>query len=71
MEPTETPLIPSWQRWPPNCCETCVGWKQNSQYTGECTQNLSVNCGDITDSRFRCQDFQRKPDAIPPRPPVQ
>jgi hypothetical protein len=54
---------PSWQQWPPNCCETCVGWQKTNQHVGRCIQNLSVNCGDITDSRFRCQDFVRKDQA--------
>jgi len=54
---------PSWQRWPPNCCETCVGpWKADtgSQWYGECQNAGSLNYGEKTDARFRCQDFQRR-----------
>lgn len=61
-------LIPSWQRWPPNCCQTCTGWSRikdidgiNSEWIGRCNQS-SINAGDITDARFRCQDFKRKSD---------
>jgi len=53
-------MKPSWQQWPPNCCETCKGWERTGDHVGRCNQNLSVNCGDATDSRFRCQDFERK-----------
>jgi hypothetical protein len=56
--------VPSWLRWPPNCCETCTGWARNksSEWTGRCNQSGSINSGDITDARFRCQDFIRKPE---------
>lgn len=59
-----TERSPSWLQWPPNCCETCVGWNRHGEYIGRCSQNLSVNCGDITDSRFRCQDFVRKQEGV-------
>lgn len=56
---------PSWLRWPPNCCETCTGpWTrtQRSEFEGECGKASSLNYGEKTDARFRCQDFVRKPD---------
>jgi len=58
---TDVPNVPSWMRWPPNCCETCTGWSKlpNETYVGRCNQS-SINSGDITDARFRCQDFKRK-----------
>lgn len=56
-----SPIRPSWLRWPPNCCETCLGWSKEGEHYGRCTHSI-VNSGDLTDSRFRCQDFQRKPD---------
>lgn len=52
--------LPSWLKWPPNCCETCVGWQKIEEWIGTCCQSLSINCGDVTDARFRCQDFKRK-----------
>lgn len=53
--------IPSWQKWPPNCCETCIGpWKKDGEWNGECQNAKSLNYGEKTDARFRCQDFQRK-----------
>jgi hypothetical protein len=57
------PPLPSWLRWPPNCCETCTGWQQFTHYEGRCEQPNSINSPNITDSRFRCPDFIRKPDA--------
>lgn len=56
-----TPL-PSWQRWPPNCCESCTGWEklENEQWVGRCASSVSLDCGDKTDSRYRCPSFQRK-----------
>jgi hypothetical protein len=54
---------PSWLKWPPNCCETCTGpWKKIEHWFGECLKADSLNYGEKTDSRFRCQDFQRKSD---------
>jgi hypothetical protein len=62
---------PSWQKWPPNCCETCTGpWESSSAFggwEGTCGKASSVNYGDKTDARFRCQDFERKADAQPRR----
>lgn len=58
--------LPSWLRWPPNCCETCVGpWHrtERSQYEGTCGNANSLNYGERTDARFRCQDFVRRTDA--------
>jgi hypothetical protein len=52
---------PSWEQWPPNCCETCTGWSRDNdtEYEGIC--NLSpIYSGDRTDSRFRCKSFKRK-----------
>lgn len=54
---------PSWLRWPPNCCETCTGpWlkDKDSEWSGHCGNAASLNYGEQTDARFRCQDFQRK-----------
>lgn len=56
--------VPSWLRWPPNCCETCAGpWVQEGEWNGRCGNAASLNYGDPTDARFRCQDFVRKPDS--------
>ena len=55
---------PSWQRWPPNGCETCRGpWRKLGDWNGVCENSGSLNYGEQTDARFRCQDFARKPDA--------
>lgn len=55
-------LVPSWLRWPPNCCETCIGWSQDKyqEYYGVCCSSDSVEAGTHTDSRFRCPAFKRK-----------
>ena len=54
-------VIPSWLRWPPNCCETCTGpWKKKDEWTGTCEKADSLEYGLVTDSRFRCPSFQRK-----------
>lgn len=66
MEPAQGTIVPSWLRWPPNCCETCTGWSKELEWFGTCNQSGSVNCGDKTDARFRCQDFIRKPDEPTP-----
>lgn len=52
--------LPSWLRWPPNCCETCVSWQPTVATNGRCDNPTSTHEGDTTDSRFRCQDFYRK-----------
>lgn len=53
--------IPSWMRWPPNCCETCVNWRQNTgdRWVGVCKANL-LELEDETDARFRCPSFVRR-----------
>ena len=51
---------PSWQQWPPNCCETCVSWERKGDWEGECNNLASTQVNSMTDSRFRCQDFKRK-----------
>lgn len=57
--------IPSWLRWPPNCCETCVGWKADAadRWIGTCNKAESLELSARTDARFRCPSFQRRPDA--------
>lgn len=63
MEPTKEPLnLPSWLRWPPNCCETCEHWRRRDYYIGLCDSPISTHVSTVTDLRFRCQDFHRKPD---------
>jgi hypothetical protein len=56
--------VPSWKRWPPNCCESCVGWARSldgySPFTGTCVKDNSIDFGTTTDSRYRCPSFQRK-----------
>jgi hypothetical protein len=65
---------PSWLRWPPNCCETCVAWQrvapshEHHPYLGRCNGTAktpaggisSVDSGDLTDSRYRCPAFVRR-----------
>lgn len=55
-------FVPSWLRWPPNCCETCCGWSpdKNQIYNGICCNSESLEVGTHTDSRFRCPAFKRK-----------
>lgn len=72
MEPPKAEVIPSWLRWPPNCCETCIGpWIRHSDWVGKCEKPDSLEYGTPTDARFRCPSFQRKPDAKPIQPPVE
>lgn len=60
--------MPSWLRWPPNCCETCVGpWRRLGPHHGRCDKGDSLEAGTTTDSRFRCPAFVRRPD--PPKEP--
>lgn len=56
------PYIPSWLRWPPNCCESCVGWQRHEaeKWVGVCNSSDSIEPGMTTDSRFRCSAFKRK-----------
>ena len=58
----EEVIIPSWQKWPPNCCETCASWQIDTHdaFNGLCENQASTHAGTKTDSRFRCQDFYRK-----------
>lgn len=60
-----TPFVPSWLRWPPNCCETCIGWEASTHqdYVGRCNKGDSLDCGTTTDTRYRCPSFQRKAGA--------
>jgi hypothetical protein len=53
---------PSWMRWPPNCCETCVSWSKDRDfdYVGMCSNPISMDSGERTDSRYRCPCFVRK-----------
>lgn len=61
----ETVTKPSWMRWPPNCCEACIGWQrvpevhEHHPHLGRCNTDKSLNCGDLTDSRNRCPAFIR------------
>jgi hypothetical protein len=57
-----TNALPSWMRWPPNCCETCVSWSKDKhvRYCGMCTSAVSMDSGEITDCRYRCPSFMRK-----------
>jgi hypothetical protein len=56
-----SPFVPSWQRWPPNCCETCIGpWVRRGDYMGVCMKSDSLEFGTATDTRFRCPSFQRR-----------
>ena len=58
--------LPSWQLWPPNCCETCESWGRPDPYNQHqaiCQHPTSVFSNDYTDSRFRCENFKRKADA--------
>lgn len=62
--PSKPQNFPSWQRWPPNCCQTCVGpWLTTGiPHEGYCQKADSLEFGTKTDSRFRCVSFQRKAD---------
>lgn len=52
---------PSWQRWPPNCCETCINWTQDKadRWIGDCNDDV-MGIGQRTDARYRCPNFKRK-----------
>lgn len=69
--PTKGPSTPSWLKWPPNCCETCRSWQRTSRvvtiagdivsdFIGICNDPVSLNNGEITDTRYRCSRFKRK-----------
>ena len=63
MSYTPVNASPSWTRWPPNSCETCKGpWVRLGEWNGKCGNSASLNYGELTDARFRCQDFKRKPE---------
>lgn len=53
---------PSWLRWPPNCCESCIGFQpsETEKWVGKCNKSDSLECGTTTDYRFRCPAFERK-----------
>jgi len=57
-----TRRLPSWLLWPPNCCETCTGWRMHvgQQWIGLCQKDDSLNVGLETDARYRCPSFVRK-----------
>lgn len=60
-----TSLIkPSWLRWPPNCCETCISWDRSAtdRWIGVCKNSISTNCAETTDARYRCPTFERTKD---------
>jgi hypothetical protein len=54
--------VPSWMKWPPNCCESCTGWIKKSDFEGVCGRVESMHSGDITESRRRCSEFKRRSD---------
>jgi hypothetical protein len=56
--------LPSWLRGRGNHCETCVSWSKDKtiQYCGTCTNPSSMDSGEVTDSRYRCPSFERRPD---------
>jgi hypothetical protein len=55
-----SPFVPSWLKWPPNCCESCVGpWVRKGDHWGTCMKSDSLEFGTTTDTRFRCPSFQR------------
>jgi hypothetical protein len=56
-------MRPSWERWPPNCCEICVGpWVRKGEHWGICGKSDSLEFGTSTDTRFRCPAFERRPE---------
>jgi hypothetical protein len=59
-----TDTLPSWMRRPGNCCETCISWNKDKyvQYCGTCCNPVSMDSGEVTDSRYRCPNFERRPD---------
>ena len=60
----ESVPAPSWMRWPPNCCETCISWQVDAydRWIGKCSDAVSLDSGEKTDARYRCPSFQRKSD---------
>lgn len=61
-EPDTMSLSPSWIRGRGNCCETCSAWSKDRDYdfVGLCCSAISLDSGEKTDSRYRCQSFIRK-----------
>jgi hypothetical protein len=57
-----SPALPSWTRNGGNHCSTCASWSKDRDYdyVGLCTSAISLDSGEKTDSRYRCQSFQRK-----------
>jgi hypothetical protein len=53
--------IPSWLKWPPNCCETCVSWQRSEtdKWIGKCNNDV-LGLGEQVDARYRCPQFKRK-----------
>lgn len=64
MTDAAQPYVPSWLRWPPNCCETCTGWQRHddAQWTGTCNSSETLEPGITTDTRYRCPAFKRRSD---------
>ena len=56
--------VPSWLRWPPNCCETCTDWQPTETYIGVCNSPIGLDTGAVTDSRYRCPSFVRKREKV-------
>lgn len=54
--------LPSWERKIPNCCQSCISWQKDNyiEYVGICSNAISLDSGEKTDSRYRCPSFQRK-----------
>lgn len=42
-----------------DCCETCSGWQRTDKYAGMCQNSMSLNIGQVTDSRYKCPAFDR------------
>jgi hypothetical protein len=57
-----SPVTPSWLRNGGNHCSTCGFWSKDRdyEYVGLCTSPISLDSGEKTDSRYRCQCFVRK-----------
>jgi hypothetical protein len=53
---------PSWLRNRGNHCSTCAAWSKDKilEYVGRCCSPTSLDAGEQTDSRYRCQSFVRK-----------
>ena len=53
---------PSWGRGRGNHCATCESWSKDKMidHVGICCSPVSLDSGERTDSRYRCQSFIRK-----------